>query len=60
MTHDEFEKLMQTDKLDIEYCDYIMLHTDARINNGDMLQLAAESGKYLDGFRDWMCDEKVD
>ena len=60
MTHDEFEKAMDKSELDYQYSDYIILHTDARIGNGDMLIEAMESGNYYDGFRDWMCDEKVD
>ena len=54
MTEDQFEQMVDNGYLDSEYSDYIMNCTDAMVGNGDMLISAIESGKYYEGFKEWM------
>ena len=54
MNEQELEVLMDKNQIDAEYSEYLMNESGAFICNGDMLIEAIESGRYYEGFKDYM------
>ena len=54
MTEAEFDAAYDAGKLDAEYAEYIMEHSNHHIGNGHMLTAAMERGDLYDDFRESM------
>ena len=54
MTSDEFDAAYEAGKLDDEYAEYLMAHSDHHIGNGHMLIAAMERGDLFDAFKESM------